>query len=65
MFGTLDASPTIYFGPIYCVALSALAGKVGLDDFARRWFLGILFLFVWDKIFVDDVLFVCICNIYI
>ena len=43
MFGTLDASPTIYFGPIYCVALSVLAGKVGLDDFARRWFLGILF----------------------
>ena len=51
------------------MALSALAGKVGLNDFARRWFLGIpFFLFVWGKIFVDDVLllfFVCICNIYL
>ena len=49
---------TIYFDSIYCVALSALVGKVGLNDFARRWFLGIpFFLFVWGKIFVDDVLF--------
>ena len=44
--------PTTYFGSIYSVALSALAGKVGLNDFARRWFLGILLLFVWGKIFL-------------
>ena len=43
MFGTLDGLATIYFGSIYCVALSALIGKVGLNDFARRWFLGIPF----------------------
>ena len=42
MFGTLDGLATIYFGSIYCVALSALVGKVGLNDIARRWFLGIL-----------------------
>ena len=58
---------TIYFDSIYRVALSALVGKIGLNDIARRWFLGILFLFVWGKIFVDDVpfFFVCICNVYL
>ena len=48
------------------MAFIALAGKVGLYDFARRWFLGIpFFLFVWGKIFVDDVLFFCMYLYYI
>ena len=53
--------PTTYFGSIYSVALSALVGRVGLNDFARRWFLGIPFFFVWGKIFVDYVLRFFLC----